>query len=101
MKEIKLSQPIIAHGNELHVLELKEPTVKDIKKLGFPFDSNMIGDPKKVADYIVALGNVTPSSVEQLTPYDFLMITGEIMMFFGPKEKAENTAEEEQVTTAE
>lgn len=96
MKEIKLSQPIIAHGNELHVLELKEPTVKDIKKLGFPFDSQMIGDPKKVADYIVALGNVTPSSVEQLTPYDFLMITGEIMMFFGPKEKAENTAEEQQ-----
>lgn len=99
MKEFKLSQPIMAHGNELHVLELKEPTVKDIKKLGFPFDSNMIGDPKKVADYIVALGNVTPSSVEQLTPYDFLMITGEIMMFFGPKEK--ETTPEEQATTAE
>lgn len=100
MKEIKLSQPIMAHGNELHVLELKEPTVKDIKKLGFPFDGDMVANPKKVADYIVALGNVTPSSVEQLTPFDFLKITGEIMMFFGPKEK-ETTPEEEQATTVE
>ncbi|SCC11124.1 phage tail assembly protein [Gilliamella intestini] len=98
MKEIKLSQPIMAHGNELHVLELKEPTIKDIKKLGFPFDGQMIGDPKKVANYIVELGNVTPSSVDQLTPHDFLMITGEIMMFFSPKEKVESTAEEQQTT---
>lgn len=87
MKEIKLSQPIMAHGTEMHVLELREPTIAEIKKMGFPFDNQMLAEPKKVADYIVTLGNVTPSSVDQLTPPDFLKISVVVMSFFSPKEK--------------
>ncbi|MGK3694800.1 phage tail assembly protein, partial [Escherichia coli] len=33
MKEIKLSKPVRAHGEDIHVLELREPTGKDVREL--------------------------------------------------------------------
>ncbi|WP_226814037.1 phage tail assembly protein, partial [Citrobacter youngae] len=37
MKELKLSKPVKAHGEDLHVLELREPTYDEIEGVGFPF----------------------------------------------------------------
>lgn len=86
IKAVKLQSPIKAHGNEVHVIELKEPTVLTIKKLGFPFDQSMMASPKKIADYVVELADLPPSSVDQLTPHDFLVLTQEVILFFSPKE---------------
>ncbi|WP_035594692.1 phage tail assembly protein, partial [Edwardsiella tarda] len=36
MKEIKLNKAIRAHGEDIHVLEMREPTGKDVRELGFP-----------------------------------------------------------------
>ncbi|MCV5427340.1 phage tail assembly protein, partial [Escherichia coli] len=40
MKEIKLSKPVRAHGEDIHVLELREPTGKDVRELGFPYTAS-------------------------------------------------------------
>ncbi|XEH50801.1 phage tail assembly protein [Edwardsiella tarda] len=34
MKEIKLNKAIRAHGEDIHVLEMREPTGKDVRELG-------------------------------------------------------------------
>ncbi|EDS6713706.1 phage tail assembly protein, partial [Salmonella enterica subsp. enterica] len=35
--ELELKKPIVAHGETLHVLEIREPTYDEIEALGFPF----------------------------------------------------------------
>lgn len=40
MKELELKKPIIAHGETLSVLEFDEPTGKDVRELGYPYQMN-------------------------------------------------------------
>lgn len=37
MKELELKKPITAHGETLSVLEFDEPTGKDVRELGYPY----------------------------------------------------------------
>jgi hypothetical protein len=94
--KIPLSQPIKAHGEELHVLELAEPGTKDVRELGYPFSAtpgaNGEADlklfPEIGARYIVRLAKIPMSSVDQLTPGDFLIIHTELCGFFGEGAKS-------------
>lgn len=91
-----LSRPIKAHGDELHELELAEPTSKDVRELGYPFSAvpaaNGEADlklfPEVGAKYISRLAKIPMSSVDQLAPGDFLLLHTELCGFFGPAEPA-------------
>lgn len=86
MKEIKLSKSVRAHGDELYVLELREPTGKDVRELGFPYtasgDAGVKMDAGVIAKYISRLAGVPPSSVDEMQPSDLNTISWEIVGFF-------------------
>jgi hypothetical protein len=74
VSELQLSKPITAHGETLHVLELREPTGKDVRELGYPYQMNQDESVKLlahvVAKYISQLGGIPPSSVDDMSPSD-------------------------------
>jgi len=74
MKEIELSHPVSAHGETISVLEFKEPTGKDVRELGYPYQMNQDESIKLqahiIAKYIVRLAGVPLSTVDQMTPGD-------------------------------
>ena len=86
MKEIKLSKSVRAHGDELYVLELREPTGKDVRELGFPYtasgDAGVKMDAGVIAKYISRLAGVPPSSVDEMQPSDLNTVSWEIVGFF-------------------
>lgn len=75
----------IKHGEEeLMELDLREPTAKDIKKLGFPIDLKG-GDLRTsvIHGYICDLAAIPPSVVDQISAKDFLGLVAVITGFFG------------------
>ena len=74
MKELQLTKPINAHGEAIHVLEFSEPTGKDVRELGYPYQMNQDESIKLqahiIAKYIVRLAEVPLSTVDQMTPGD-------------------------------
>ena len=74
MKELELKKPIIAHGETLSVLEFDEPTGKDVRELGYPYQMNQDESVRLlahiIAKYIVRLANVPLSTVDQMKPGD-------------------------------
>lgn len=46
MSELQLSKPITAHGETIHVLELREPSFDEIEQIGFPFTIGSEGNIK-------------------------------------------------------
>ena len=71
MKELELKKPIIAHGETLSVLEFDEPTGKDVRELGYPYQMNQDESVRLlVSKYIVRLAKVPQSSVDQMSPAD-------------------------------
>ena len=74
MMELALSKPIKAHGEEIHVLELREPTGKDVRELGYPYQLNKDDSVKLlagvVASYLTRLADIPPSSVDDMNPAD-------------------------------
>ncbi|EPT8873528.1 phage tail assembly protein [Cronobacter dublinensis] len=86
IKEITLSQPIMAHGEKLHVLELRPPRFDEVESLGFPFtvagDGGMKIDSAVALKYIPALAGIPRSSAEKLALRDVFIISMHIMGFF-------------------
>lgn len=86
MNELVLTKPIQAHGETISVLELREPTGKDVRELGFPYvttgDAGVRLDAGVVAKYIARLGNIPPSSVDTMSPADLNAISWEVAGFF-------------------
>lgn len=74
MQELELGHPITAHGETLSVLEFNEPTGKDVRELGYPYQMNQDESIKLqahiIAKYIVRLANVPLSTVDQMSPGD-------------------------------
>ncbi|EMB4692022.1 phage tail assembly protein [Citrobacter farmeri] len=74
MQEFELGHPITAHGETLSVLEFNEPTGKDVRELGYPYQMNQDESIKLqahiIAKYIVRLANVPLSTVDQMSPGD-------------------------------
>lgn len=74
MKELELNKPVQAHGETTSVLEFNEPTGKDVRELGYPYQMNQDESVKLlahvVAKYIVRLANVPLSTVDQMSPGD-------------------------------
>ncbi|ATB82728.1 phage tail assembly protein [Escherichia coli] len=74
MKELELNHPVTAHGETISVLEFNEPTGKDVRELGYPYQMNQDESIKLqahiIAKYIVRLANVPLSTVDQMKPGD-------------------------------
>ncbi|EAT0589965.1 phage tail assembly protein [Salmonella enterica] len=74
MKELELNNPVTAHGETISVLEFNEPTGKDVRELGYPYQMNQDESIKLqahiIAKYIVRLANVPLSTVDQMKPGD-------------------------------
>ncbi|MDM3307932.1 MULTISPECIES: phage tail assembly protein [Citrobacter] len=74
MKELELNHPVTAHGETISVLEFNEPTGKDVRELGYPYQMNQDESIKLqahiIAKYIVRLANVPLSTVDQMKPSD-------------------------------
>lgn len=74
MKELVLMAPVPAHGETLHVLEFEEPTGKDVRELGYPYQMNQDESIRLlshiVAKYIVRLARVPLSTVDAMSPAD-------------------------------
>lgn len=84
--ELQLTKPITAHGETVHVLELAEPTGKDVRELGYPYQMNQDESIKLlsgvVSKYIVRLANVPQSSVDQMSPADLNAAAWMVAGFF-------------------
>ena len=67
-------KPSTAHGETLSVLEFDEPTGKDVRELGYPYQMNQDESVRLLAHvvskYIVRLAKVPQSSVDQMSPAD-------------------------------
>lgn len=74
MQELQLNHPVTAHGETICVLEFNEPTGKDVRELGYPYQMNQDESIKLqahiIAKYIVRLANVPLSTVDQMSPGD-------------------------------
>lgn len=84
-KELVLTSPIMAHGEKLHVLELRQPTYDEIIKNGFPFS---VGDGgfKPISSsclaYIPVLAGIPKSSAERMNLVDIFKASMLIIGFF-------------------
>lgn len=91
--EIKLTKSIKAHGKDVAVLELREPTGPDVRRVGaLPFDvrgetGQMIQQPRVALKYAAICADVPPSSLDQLSAGDVLRVVNEIVRMFTGSEK--------------
>lgn len=77
MVRIDLQYPIQAHGEEITFLEMKRPTVKQLKKISKSGD-----EVEKSAAMIAELAGIPPSSVDMIDAADFIAINEVIESFF-------------------
>lgn len=85
--KIELRAPIKMGEEVIDAIELREPTAKDIKRLGYPFAvKDMEIKTQVVFDYIVTLAALPPSTVDQIGPKDFSDLMAAIIGFFGGSE---------------
>lgn len=90
-KTFTLSKPILAHGQELSELTIREPDGDDVVELGFPYLIIMgSGDEvgveiraRIIYGYISKLCGIPLSSAKQLAITDVNALQSVIMSFFG------------------
>ena len=95
MKEIQLTTAVRAHGEDLFVLELREPTGKDVRELGFPYvttgDAGIKLDAGVIAKYVSRLAGIPLSSVDAMSPADLNSISWDVAGFFLGTSAPENS----------
>ena len=89
MATIKLTKKITVLGNEIDSIELREPTTRDVRKLGMPiaFDgktNTASMDMDICAKYLVALSNLTDGDIDKLAIDDFVNAATMVVTFFNP-----------------
>lgn len=92
---LPLQDPIKAYGDEITSIELRRPKAKDIRKLGFPFESTgeaQTASAEKVARYVERLGNVPPQTVDEMTPVDMINAMEIVAGFFDPSPSTSSTS---------
>lgn len=95
---IKLSKPVMAHGEQIDVIELREPTSDDAIELGYPYlvhsgDAGAAFElrPKVLANYLVRLGKVPLSTVKAMSIADLQACQAVVLGFFGHSEDEAET----------
>ena len=96
-----LKKPVIAHGQEITEIVLREPDGKEITEIGLPTLVVISAEgsagaevrTKVIAKYIAKLGGVPPSTVDKLHRLDFQALTAGVMQFFGESDGSEDQSE--------
>lgn len=92
-REIPLSRPIMAHGEKLHVIELREPDYDEVESLGFPFTVTGEGgikiDSAAALKYIPVLAGIPRSSAKTIALKDIFSLSMAVMGFFTSSETGE------------
>lgn len=92
IKEFALSRPIMAHGEKVSVLELREPTYDEVEAIGIPFSYTPSGEMKldtgSSLKYLPILAGIPRSSASQLSLKDVFMASMTIVGFFTGSEPA-------------
>ncbi|KTS70599.1 phage small tail protein E [Pantoea stewartii] len=95
MKELLLSKPVMAAGETLSVLEIREPTYDEVEQFGIPFSYTEAGemklDSRVTLKYIPVLAGIPRSSAAKLTLKDVFMASMTIVGFFTGSETAETS----------
>jgi hypothetical protein len=86
---IELRTPIQAHGEERRTIELRDITPADINACGYPFKGDGTIEASAISALISRLGNIPPSSVNQLTIRDWNACMLKVFSFFGDPEGEE------------
>ncbi|WP_127958099.1 phage tail assembly protein [Serratia microhaemolytica] len=72
--KLTLSKAIMAHGEEITEIELREPTGKDVRDLGYPYQLNADESVRLISGvvckYLSTLGGIPPSAVDAMSPSD-------------------------------
>lgn len=83
---LTLSKAITAHNETVTVLEFREPTGKDVRELGYPYqvgnDESIKLSASVTAKYISRLANIPMSSVDEMSPADMGLAGALIIGFF-------------------
>lgn len=89
--EFPLSKPILAYGDEVKKIILREPTGEDHITVGNPVKVNMLVEPvdinfndRLMAEMIARLASIPLSSVAQMTPKEISALSWIIAPFFLP-----------------
>ena len=93
---IELSTPIQAHGEEVAKLELRRPTVVEVRKMkALPYkidaEDAVSVDMDVAAKYIALCGHIPPSSVDQLDLADLNSAAWRVVGFFMKPASAPST----------
>lgn len=85
---LTLSKPIQAHGETVTVLTLREPTGKDVRELGYPYQLGQDDAVKLLAGvtakYLSRLADIPLSSVDTMSPADLNAAGWQVAGFFFP-----------------
>ena len=85
--EFKLTKPIVFTQEEISTLDIREPTAKEVKRLGLPIDIEAKGiNTACVHAYLVELCALPPSVIDQLSARDFTRAAVVVAGFFGEAE---------------
>ena len=90
---VKLTQPIMAHGEPVTELQLRRPTALECREIrAFPYtlgaDMRPVAALDVVGKYIIRCCAIPESSVNELALEDFNAITWDIIGFFMQKAPA-------------
>lgn len=103
----KLSKPVMAHGQEITELTLREPTVTDTMDLGMPYVVDISGDeaaiafkPTVLAKYVTRLATVPMSTIKALPISDWMALQGVVQGFFGQSGGAASSGSQSEPSTS-
>lgn len=86
MIPVTLSKPVQAHGEDISVVELQDPSFEQIQKLGTPVsldgNGNFTINTQVALKYIPELAGIPPSSLKNLSAYDLNNLCWAVWRFF-------------------
>ena len=97
--EVKLSEPIQAHGQTVHVLTLKPPKGRHLRVAGYPFrlgggaNAAMTVDAAVLARLISELAEIPTSSVDQLEAQDWQACLLAVSTFLAPTDSTSSSSD--------
>ena len=80
MIEVRLQEPIQAHGEDVDVLRIRKPKGKDFKKIS---EQSMSTPFRMILDFAAILADVPPSALDELCAEDVKRVMEVVGPFLG------------------
>ncbi|MFG1461727.1 phage tail assembly protein [Xanthobacter sp. DSM 24535] len=91
--KVTLSRPVTSFGEKVSSFELREPTGKEVRRIGSPLlfkEGGVDFDMERVGQYVAVLSNppLTPAAVDDISAGDWLPLAAALAPFFMPSTPA-------------